>query len=73
MHTTERAIVYEEHDSVEAKGKAEPIRAWRALEARSRVGQPEAATQTPFVGREHERTLLSRPSFASSASRPCSW
>jgi len=58
MHTTERAIAYEAHDDVEAKGKAEPIRAWRALEARSRVGQPEAATRTPFVGREHERTLL---------------
>ena len=27
-------------------------------DARSRVGQPEAATHTPFVGREHERTLL---------------
>ena len=58
MHTTERAVAYAVHDSVEAKGKADPIRTWRALEARSRVGQPEAATQTPFVGREHERTLL---------------
>jgi ATP-dependent Clp protease ATP-binding subunit ClpA len=58
MHTTERSIAYELHESVEAKGKAEPIHAWRALEARSRVGQPEAATHTPFVGREHERTLL---------------
>jgi class 3 adenylate cyclase/tetratricopeptide (TPR) repeat protein len=58
MHATEQAITYEPHESVEAKGKAEPIRAWRALEARSRVGQPEASTHTPFVGREHERTLL---------------
>jgi class 3 adenylate cyclase/tetratricopeptide (TPR) repeat protein len=58
MHTTERSIAYELLESVEAKGKAEPIRVWRAIEARSRVGQPEAATHTPFVGREHERTLL---------------
>jgi hypothetical protein len=58
MHTTERTIAYEPHESIEAKGKTEPIRAWRAVEAKSRVGQPEAATQTPFVGREHERTLL---------------
>jgi len=58
MRATGRSIAYEQHASVEAKGKAEPIRAWRAIEARSRVGQPEAATSTPFVGREHERTLL---------------
>ena len=58
MRATEHAIVYVSHDDVEAKGKAEPIRAWRATEARSRVGQPEAATQTPFIGREHEQTLL---------------
>jgi class 3 adenylate cyclase/tetratricopeptide (TPR) repeat protein len=58
MRSTEAAITYEPHEPIEAKGKAEPVRAWRALEARSRVGQPEAATHTPFVGREHERTLL---------------
>ena len=58
MRATEQAIAYEPHESVDAKGKAEPIRTWRALAARSRVGQPEAATRTPFVGREHERTLL---------------
>ena len=58
MRATGAVITYEPHDPVEAKGKADPIRAWRALEARSRVGQPEAATHTPFVGREHERTLL---------------
>ncbi|MFO7571588.1 MAG: adenylate/guanylate cyclase domain-containing protein, partial [Gaiellaceae bacterium] len=52
------AITFEALDAVEAKGKAEPIPVWQAVEARSRVGQPEAATHTPFVGREHERTLL---------------
>jgi class 3 adenylate cyclase/tetratricopeptide (TPR) repeat protein len=58
MRSTEAPIAYEPLAPVEAKGKSEPIQAWRAIEARSRVGQPEAATETPFVGREHERTLL---------------
>ena len=35
---TERAIVYRAHDAVEAKGKAEPVEVWEALEARGRVG-----------------------------------
>jgi tetratricopeptide (TPR) repeat protein len=43
---------------VAAKGKSEPIPVWRAAQARSRVGEPETATQTPIVGREHERALL---------------
>ena len=58
MRSTVDAIAYEALEAVSAKGKAEPIENWRALEARSRVGQPEAGTHTPFVGREHERTLL---------------
>ena len=58
MRSTGSSIAYESLEPVEAKGKAVPIPAWRAVEARSRVGQPEAATRTPFVGREHERTLL---------------
>jgi class 3 adenylate cyclase/tetratricopeptide (TPR) repeat protein len=58
VRLTETAIVYEQAAAVEAKGKSEPISVWRALHARSLVGQPEAATETPFVGREHERTLL---------------
>ncbi len=58
MHATEHAIADQQHDSLEAKGKADPVPAWRALEAKSRVGQPEAGTPGPFIGREHERTLL---------------
>jgi class 3 adenylate cyclase/tetratricopeptide (TPR) repeat protein len=58
MRSTQSAITFEPQEPVEAKGKADPIPVWRALEARSRVGQPEAATETPFVGRAHERTLL---------------
>ncbi len=58
MRSTESAITFESLEPVVAKGKAEPVRVWRATHARSRVGQPEAAMQTAFVGREHERTLL---------------
>jgi class 3 adenylate cyclase/tetratricopeptide (TPR) repeat protein len=58
MRSTTAAIRYEDHAPVDAKGKAAAIPAWRAREARSRIGQPETATVTPFVGREHERTLL---------------
>ena len=58
MRSAEAAITFEALDPVEAKGKAEPIPVWRVIGARSRVGQPEAATHSPFVGREHERTLL---------------
>ena len=58
MRSTDGAIVFEPLEPVVAKGKSDPIAVWRALEARSRVGQPETATTTPFVGREHERALL---------------
>jgi len=56
--STEGVITFEPLEAVAAKGKAEPIAVWRATHARSRVGQPEAATHAPFVGREHERALL---------------
>ncbi|MEP7224410.1 MAG: adenylate/guanylate cyclase domain-containing protein, partial [Actinomycetota bacterium] len=56
--STESVITFEPLEPVAAKGKAEPIAVWRATHARSRVGQPEAATHAPFVGREHERMLL---------------
>jgi class 3 adenylate cyclase/tetratricopeptide (TPR) repeat protein len=54
----ESAVTFEPLEPVAAKGKAAPITVWRATHARSRVGQPEAATQAPFVGRDLERTLL---------------
>ncbi|MBA3736487.1 MAG: AAA family ATPase [Actinobacteria bacterium] len=58
MRSTEAAIAFEALEPVSAKGKKDPIPVWRAVHARSRVGQPEAATRTPFIGREHERRLL---------------
>jgi class 3 adenylate cyclase/tetratricopeptide (TPR) repeat protein len=57
FRATERAIVYEPHEPVVAKGKAEPLACWVAREPRSLV--PVAMREaTPLVGRERERRLL---------------
>src|SRR5687767_11392840 len=58
MRSSGAAVTFEPLEPVEAKGKAEPISVWRAVGARSRVGQPEAATRSPYVGRQHEQRLL---------------
>ena len=58
MRSADAAIAFEALPPVEAKGKSEPIPIWRAVEARSRVGEAEMTTRTPFVGRAHERTVL---------------
>jgi class 3 adenylate cyclase/tetratricopeptide (TPR) repeat protein len=56
---TERTFTYEPLAPVDAKGKSRPVPVHRALEARSRFGSDLVATsQTPFVGREVEKTLL---------------
>jgi class 3 adenylate cyclase/tetratricopeptide (TPR) repeat protein len=56
---TERVIRYRDAPSVEAKGKAAPVRVWEAVEARSRVGvDVRGLAPTPLVGREHELELL---------------
>jgi class 3 adenylate cyclase/tetratricopeptide (TPR) repeat protein len=58
LRSAESAIAFEPLEPVEAKGKAEPIPAWRAVEARSRVGEAEMTTRTPFVGRAHESAVM---------------
>jgi class 3 adenylate cyclase/tetratricopeptide (TPR) repeat protein len=58
MRSAEAAIAFDALPAVEAKGKSKPIPIWRAIEARSRVGEAEMTTGTPYVGREHERVLL---------------
>ena len=58
MRSCDSAIAFEPLAPVEAKGKSDPIATWRAVEARSRVGEAEMTTRTPFVGREHERAVL---------------
>ena len=57
FRATERAVVYDPHEPVTAKGKAEPLACWVAREPRSLV--PGAVREaTPLVGRERERRLL---------------
>jgi len=55
---TERVIVYRSHNSVDAKGKADPVEAWEAVEARGRVGGLVEDSSSPLVGRDNERALL---------------
>jgi class 3 adenylate cyclase/tetratricopeptide (TPR) repeat protein len=56
---TRQAIEYRDAPAVEAKGKAEPVRVWEAVGARSRFGSDvEEKLRTPLVGRERERDLL---------------
>jgi class 3 adenylate cyclase/tetratricopeptide (TPR) repeat protein len=56
---TERVILYEPLPAADAKGKAEPIALYRAVEPRGRFGADLIRThESPFVGREVEKTLL---------------
>src|SRR5580765_481786 len=57
--STSQPILYEPREAVEAKGKAQPIPVWEALEARSRFGTDVTQTTgAPLVGREGEVGLL---------------
>jgi class 3 adenylate cyclase/tetratricopeptide (TPR) repeat protein len=58
MRSAEGAIAFEALEAVSAKGKSAPIPVWRVVQARSRVGEPETPTSTPFIGREHEHAVL---------------
>jgi class 3 adenylate cyclase/tetratricopeptide (TPR) repeat protein len=55
---TKDVIEYREAEPVEAKGKAQPVPVWEALEARSRYGVDLVEAQAPLVGREHELHIL---------------
>ena len=55
---TQQVIDYRGADSVEAKGKAEPLRVWEAIEPRSRVETEAISTHGPLVGRERELDQL---------------
>ena len=57
--TTEPIFEWEGLDPVELKGKAEPTRLWRVVQARGRFGVDiMRAPTTPFVGREVDLALL---------------
>ena len=51
---TRHVIDYREAESVDAKGKSEPVRVWEAVAARSRVGSEAVSTRAPLVGRGRE-------------------
>jgi class 3 adenylate cyclase/tetratricopeptide (TPR) repeat protein len=56
---TQRAVDYENVDPIDAKGKLEPVRVWRAIAPRARFGVGVFQTgRAPLVGRERERALL---------------
>jgi class 3 adenylate cyclase len=56
---TARAIEYQAFEPVRARGKAEPVLAWEAVGARSRVGaDPRERGRAPLVGRTDEVLLL---------------
>jgi class 3 adenylate cyclase/tetratricopeptide (TPR) repeat protein len=54
---TREAFEYRAPDAVEAKGKAEPVRVWEALQPRARVVSLDQG-RTPLVGRARELELL---------------
>jgi class 3 adenylate cyclase len=55
---TQPVIDYQDADAVEAKGKAEPLRVWEAIEPRARAETEAVSTQAPLIGREHELDQL---------------
>jgi tetratricopeptide (TPR) repeat protein len=56
---TASAIEYREADPVEAKGKADPVDTWEALQARARLGVDVVwSAAAPLVGRERELAVL---------------
>ncbi len=55
---THEAIRYVEMAPVIAKGKEEPVRAWRAIEALGRPGERRAVRAVPLIGRDDELALM---------------
>ena len=59
FRATERAMEYREHDPVAAKGKAEPVPVWEALQARAAFGTDvRQIGGAALVGREAELGAL---------------
>jgi class 3 adenylate cyclase/tetratricopeptide (TPR) repeat protein len=55
---TERAIEYDVYEPVTAKGKEEPLLAWRAVGRRASFGIDLSDARSPLVGRDDERDVL---------------
>ena len=56
--STRSAVGYRELETVEVKGKAEPLRVWVVVSLRTETPGRADEDATPFVGRERERRLL---------------
>ena len=73
FRATDRAITYRPADPVLAKGKAQPVPAWEAVEARARFGVDVVQRPTtPLVGRKGEIDLLEDACAAAGQSAPSS-
>ncbi len=55
---TRDVIRYEPLGPVQARGREEPVEAWRAVEAVVRPGRRPRRSRAPLVGRDRERALL---------------
>jgi tetratricopeptide (TPR) repeat protein len=55
---TKRVIEYRESEPIVAKGKAEPVRVWEAVQARAHFGVDLARPSSPLVGRERELDVM---------------
>ena len=55
---TRDAVEYVEHEPVVAKGKAEPVPVWEALQMRSRLGMDVERATLPLVGRTRELGVI---------------
>jgi len=64
---TDASIVYEEVGSHEVKGKAEPVRLWRAIRVVAGLGGAlrSHGLEAPFVGRNRELRLIKQLFHAS--------
>jgi class 3 adenylate cyclase/tetratricopeptide (TPR) repeat protein len=55
---TRNAIEYREATPVEAKGKADPVQVWEAVQAYSRIAVETLETGAPLIGRRRELDVL---------------
>jgi class 3 adenylate cyclase/tetratricopeptide (TPR) repeat protein len=60
FRATEHQISYEELEPVTPKGKAHPVRLWRAISLRPGAAGPTRPDESPFVGRELDLALLNQ-------------
>jgi len=58
FRATDRAIEYEPQEPIVAKGKAEPLVAWRAVTRRASFGIDLSDARSPLVGRDDELEVL---------------